>query len=49
VSRVWACVRLAVGVATAMVIVVRLGAGPFLTGLRSASHGRWPRRAALPW
>jgi uncharacterized membrane protein YbhN (UPF0104 family) len=37
--KVWAFVRLAGGTAIAAVIVMRLGAGPFLTGLRSVSTG----------
>lgn len=37
--RAWACARLAGAMAIAAVIVTRLGAGPFLTGLRSVSPG----------
>jgi uncharacterized membrane protein YbhN (UPF0104 family) len=37
--RAWACVRLAGVAAIAAVIGVRLGTGPFLTGLRSISFG----------
>ena len=37
--RVWACVRLAGGIAIVVVLAVRLGTGPFLSGVRSISSG----------
>ncbi len=37
--RAWACVRITGVAAIAVVIAVRLGAGPFVTGLRSISVG----------
>ena len=38
-SRVWAGVRIAAGIAIVGVLAVRLGTGPFLSGVRSVSSG----------